>query len=266
MELAPESWYGPDCWPDVEPCGLTAVRVAGVRALITPPWALHVCPDWDGTQARAAYIVADLPPGVEPDVACWTEVERRHTRQLDPKSYEAPKNRRKQQRKADEAGLTVQPSTPGRILALHQEARHRKGVASDGRKLEALLGHLYTSPFVHFVETREAGEGGGAAVVANAVFLEERGRMVYAFGGAIRGGLSGAATVQLLHWGIEKAREAGIEVFDFGGSMDEGVDRFYAEFGADKVEKWRCTYVRYWARPIIRLGRALRNAMSRHKR
>jgi hypothetical protein len=37
--------------------------------------------------------------------------------------------------------------------------------------------------------------------------------------------------------------------------MDPGVDRFYKEFGGEKVPKWRAVRVARWAWPWIRLRR-----------
>jgi hypothetical protein len=56
----------------------------------------------------------------------------------------------------------------------------------------------------------------------------------------------------LLHRAIEISAAIGQTTFDFGGSRDSGVDRFYAEFGAIKVKKHRAilcrTPYKWWLR------------------
>jgi hypothetical protein len=51
------------------------------------------------------------------------------------------------------------------------------------------------------------------------------------------------------------AAQEGTMTFDFGGSMDPGVDRFYAEFGAEAVPKIRLVKMAPWWKPIMRWRR-----------
>ncbi len=59
----------------------------------------------------------------------------------------------------------------------------------------------------------------------------------------------------LIDAGIRDAVKREVNCFDFGGSMDPGVDKFYAEFGAEKVVKWRYMRCSWWAQPWLRLMR-----------
>jgi hypothetical protein len=86
-------------------------------------------------------------------------------------------------------------------------------------------------------------------------FCTTQGRTVYAFGGQKRSSVSGLATVLLIEQGIRDAAAIGNRIFDFGGSSDPGVDRFYAEFGAEKVPRQRAVRMAWWARPWLRLMR-----------
>ena len=78
---------------------------------------------------------------------------------------------------------------------------------------------------------------------------------LYAFGGQIRGPQSAIASVAMLAKAMDIAIEKGANIFDFGGSEDPGVDRFYKEFGAKRVKKARLIYVVWWLKPIIRFIR-----------
>jgi hypothetical protein len=67
----------------------------------------------------------------------------------------------------------------------------------------------------------------------------EPGEVLYAFGGAHRGPQSGLATVLMLGSAMEWAAAEGYARWDFGGSQDPGVDRFYEEFGGVRQPKHR---------------------------
>ena len=55
----------------------------------------------------------------------------------------------------------------------------------------------------------------------------------------------------LIQQGIRDAEVVGNDIFDFGGSADKGVDRFYAEFGAYAEPRFRTILVKGWARPWL---------------
>ena len=251
-----EPWEGPNG------ILLSASRIKGIPALITAPWALHS--EWQGEAIDAvklalekqdrALVVLDLPL----DASCsWLSpwlVQEGHTRILNWSSEESglkrwPKHRLKQVKKAMTRGIVIESSHDvNEMVQLHQMARHRKSIASDEEGLKRLLEHVFKSPHQSSLVARDAT--GNA--IANAIILHNHGRSIYAFGGQKRSSNSALATVYLLHRAMEIAAEIGQTSFDFGGSRDSGVDRFYAEFGAQKVRRQRAILCRkpqsWWLR------------------
>lgn len=190
-------------------------------------------------ESRARLVVVDLPAGVDTTVHLprLGHFQERHTRRA-LLSMDLPSTRRKQVRRAVRAGLTFEQDGTDldRLVALHQGARERKSIPSDGAALGTLLHHLLQEPGtrMHFVRNEEGQR------IAGGVFLRTGpGTVLYAFGGAERSEVSGLATVLLLARSMECAANDGAEDFDFGGSQDPGVDRFYAEFGGERIPKWR---------------------------
>lgn len=267
----PVSWFSDPLWSN----GLTTWgaienqnilvqgRIKGIRALFTPPGALHMaCEvpiDWEKLGlARFPCVVVDLHPGMPCNASSEWIIQERHTRQLQWMSEsihpvdELPKHRLKQIRKGERHGLRVELSSDhNRILSLHQEARLRKQLHSDETHLRSQLESVLKSPHqTSYVVQDAQGED-----LASAVFLHEQGRTIYAFGGQKRSKQSAWASVMLIAKGIEAAHERGNTCFDFGGSMDPGVDQFYAEFGAQAVSKLRCIRVARWARPWLQFLR-----------
>ena len=267
----PSSWYADDGWmealaqnPVQSSAQLMAARVKGIPAWITPSWALEthikaskledLCTELEA--ARTPLVVCDLPPGLRGTWGPSWHVQARHTRWLQADETGAfpkrPKHRTKQARKGEERGLRIEATKNlDVLLALHQNARERKSIASDAGKLHALLawvlGSEHQSTYVVKDETNTA--------IASATFLHDAGRTIYAFGGQLRSPLSGLATVMLIEQGIRDAGIISNKVFDFGGSSDPGVDRFYAEFGAEKQYRERAVRVAPWAKPWLKLMR-----------
>ena len=275
----PSSWYADPMWissggemdsesNQTASPHLADVRIKGIPSATTPAWALHVGwpEDANAEEIRARLesskplVIIDLPPGVD---VKWGQPwigQRRHTRQLHWDTTDAgfdleellPAHRLKQIRKGTRSGLKVESTRDvDRVLALHQQARQRKQLSSNEGALRPLLEKIMQSPHqsAYIVLSNEGKD------MASAVFLHERGRTIYAFGGQVRSKLSGLASVMLIDAGIRDAVQREINCFDFGGSMDPGVDKFYAEFGAEKVVKWRYLRCSWWARPWFRLMR-----------
>lgn len=240
-------------------------RVHGIPAWITAPWALHA-----GIQSQLELlelkshldnnapplVVIDLPVGLECSWENWI-IQRRHSRilSLSPSSSaieKFPKNRKKQLRKFHELGLKIESvDDPERILRLHQLARNRKGIKSNGNQLMRLLDVLLSTPFQSaYAVVDRAGHD-----VANGVFLHHEQETVYAFGGQKFSELSAVATIKLISRGIEVAEELKHTRFDFGGSLDVGVDQFYKEFGAEKIDKLRLVRCSKWIQPLLNWSR-----------
>ena len=268
-EGPPQDWYADPVWAQVHPGGRTVaggpavrVRVRGMPALITAPWALHVgkgSTDLEAwSVAREPWVVVDAPPLLPvPEVrpaGGW--FLPRHTRMLEvhPEGAAASisATRRKQVNRAARMGIVVEENVPwADVVRLHAGARDRKGLAADAAALGRLFAALSQSPWAKTWGTRDAHGRWVAAVMC----LQEQSRWVYAFGGAERGDRSGVATVALLAAAIDAAAASGATWFDFGGSADPGVDRFYAEFGAMAVPKWRWVRSAAWALPWMRMFR-----------
>jgi hypothetical protein len=251
-----EPWEGPNG------ILLSASRIKGIPALITAPWALHA--EWQGEAIDAIkqalekqyrpLVVLDLPLYADCSWASPWIVQESHTRMLNWSNEASglkrwPKHRLKQVKKAMARGIMIESSHDvNEMVQLHQMARHRKSIASDEEGLKKLLEYVFKSPHQSSLVARDAT----GKAIANAIILHNQGRSVYAFGGQIRSSDSALATVYLLHRAMEIAAKIGQTSFDFGGSRDSGVDRFYAEFGAQKVLKQRAILCRkpqsWWLR------------------
>lgn len=242
---------------------------SGVRAWMTLPWAQDIGTFHNEsvlrllTEQRVSMVVLDLPPNLDlplpDDCPAWSI--QRHTRQLALTAQEDPidhwpANRRKQLRRAEREGMTAEATRDIQLLVdLHQAARHRKGLKSDARALTALLSELLFEPDTHAWAVRDDA---GTPVAAGVFHGAEDGRCIYGFGGQRRDqqpGKSSRATVLMLAKAMRHAAENGSTTFDFGGSQDAGVDRFYAEFGAEAVPRIRLVHIHKWWRALYRWRR-----------
>jgi hypothetical protein len=242
----------------------------GLKGLTTPPWAQDIGTRPDPEQvlhileaADCPLTVLDLPPGMASPLAAshsaWTL--ERHTRQLflnpdrDPVD-DWPSTRRKQFRRAEREGMSA--SATGDLdlmVALHQASRQRKGLSSDGGALKRLLVELLAEPDTHAWVVRDDA---GAPIAGGVFHGAGDARCIYGFGGQFRSGKRGRssrASVLLIGTAMRHAAARGAKTFDFGGSHDQGVDRFYAEFGAERIPKVRLVRIRGWWRPILRWRR-----------
>ena len=240
----------------------------GIRALTTPPWAQDIGhADHNAVQGllnkpAAPLQVLDLPAGQSWSAGlprgAWTL--ERHTRQVrigDGDPIESwPATRRKQLRRVEREGFAAEPTKEVEdILMLHQAARKRKGIKSDGPALERLLDALFEEPDSHAWVVRHTD---GRALASGLFHGDGQDRCIYGFGGQLRmdePGVSSRATVLLIAAAMRHAAKNGASTFDFGGSADPGVDRFYAEFGAEKVDKVRIVQSAWWLKPALRFIR-----------
>ena len=95
----------------------------------------------------------------------------------------------------------------------------------------------------------------GNTIASGGFIMTSHDTCLYAFGGATRGAHSGIATVAMINSAMEEAVKRGASKFDFGGSSDAGVDRFYKEFGAARVSKARLIRSTWWLKPILKILR-----------
>lgn len=242
----------------------------GLRAWATPPWAQDIGAHADTpailrllAAPPAPLVVLDLAPGIPAPESlppgCWTL--ERHTRQVALTGREDPiaawpAHRRKQFNRAEREGMQVHRIRDVRsLVALHQASRTRKGLSSDAEPLERLMSELLKEPGTQAWEITNAAE----ETLAGGLFHgSDDGRCIYGFGGQFRNATPGdtsRATVLLIGTAQRHAAAQGDGCFDFGGSADPGVDRFYAEFNAEKVNKARLVYMAPMWRPLLRLRR-----------
>lgn len=231
--------------------------------LCTPPWALHG--DLSGTrqeqlrlrekleQARISLAVVDLGPRaldcLQPPNG-WAEVIR-HTRQIQWISGHEPPlppTRLKQERRFLREGGQVHISADDSqawkaVRDLHATSRERKGLSSHSTKLEALLDSIANEPWTF---TSIAVNAQGTPLASGGFVMLQDGTCVYSFGGQLRSKESGRASVAMLLAAVRHASQLGCTRFDFGGSQDDGVDQFYAEFGAEVVLLRRWLKAPWW--------------------
>ncbi len=240
----------------------------GVKILATPPWALDCglsidCPSSDfesltntWLQEPEAIKIIDLPPSdlnsslVKNHTPSGFKIQWRHTRQLDLNTP-LPSTRRKQIKRADKAGITCKiVKCWAGVAKLHAESRSRKNINSNNTQLAKLLEAISHEPFSFAVE---ATNSDGKCIASGGFIFVSPDICLYSFGGQIRSQHSGIASVSMLSFAMTHALENGATTFDFGGSSDPGVDRFYKEFDAKTVAKARLISVAWWLRPFIKL-------------
>lgn len=207
--------------------------------------------------------VIDLPPCSEDEGGLSTaeikqitssdyRIQWRHTRRL-RLPYEARQNRRKQIARAKREGITCEiVSDWRRVAELHEQSRNRKDIEHNGEQLEKLLAAIAKEDFAFAVEAKDDQ---GTCIASGGMIMVGPETCLYAFGGQIRGPHSAIASVAMLDFAMNEANARGAEVFDFGGSSDPGVDRFYKEFGAENVPRARLVYAAWWLKPVLRVMR-----------
>ena len=238
----------------------------GVKILATPLWALDCglsidCSQSDFTALTSCWLsrpeaikLIDLPPSdsnttfVRHHTPSGFKIQWRHTRQIDLHAP-LPPTRRKQIRRAERAGITCKLVDDWRyVTELHAESRSRKDLKSNNAQLSMLLKAISSEAFSFAVE---AVDSDGKCIAAGGFVFVSTDTCLYSFGGQIRSQQSGIASVLMLSFAMEHALKKGASTFDFGGSSDPGVDRFYKEFGAKFVPRARLVAVVWWLRPIV---------------
>lgn len=260
----------PNCIHDAAGRRMTTTMRFGLRAMVTPLWAQHIGTSPDPkkliealTAPRFGLVVLDLAHGEAAPMplpkGIWTV--QKHTRTLPLSPLEDPvdpwpSHRKKQLKRALRDGAVASPTQDLDLLVqLHQAARDRKGLKSDETTLRQLLSALLEEPDTHaWKVTLSNGK-----VAAGGVFHGQGSDVcVYGFGGQFRGGAPGEssrATVLLIATAMRHAAAHKATHFDFGGSADPGVDRFYAEFGAEKKDKIKLVRIRWPWRWLMRQRR-----------
>jgi len=254
-------------------CAVARVSLKGIHTLITPPWALDCgftgsiktyCELNDFWLNQPEYLkVIDLPPcsdiekslssfAIKNNTSSRFRIKWRHTRQLDL-TKKLTSNRGKQVRRAAKEDINCSlVNNWNMVSSLHKESRLRKEINLNPQQLDKLLAAISQESYSFAVE---AVNKNGQCIASGGFIMLDSNTCLYAFGGQKRGPQSAIASVAMLAKAMDIAIEKGANIFDFGGSEDPGVDRFYKEFGAKRVKKARLIYVVWWLKPIIRFIR-----------
>jgi hypothetical protein len=255
-------------YADITSCALARVNQHGISTVITPFWALDCGFSGDYRKfmeelksLTEPLRIIDLPPCSEElggfstaDIKQLTSSDYRinwkHTRQL-LLPFKATSNRRKQVARARREGISCELVRDWDMVAeLHEESRNRKEIDHNGEQLRKLLGAISKEDFAFAVEARDSE---GNCIASGGMVMVGPETCLYAFGGQIRGPHSAIASVAMLDFAMQEAHRRGARIFDFGGSSDPGVDRFYKEFGAKSVPKARLVYCAWWLKPVLRV-------------
>ena len=258
-------------------CCLYKTSMRGIPALFTPPWALDCGLNLQSNNAESytafitelstrpePYLTVDLPPcDDDPKKGLSTAIIKqftpsefrlqwRHTRILELPA-KLPSNRRKQVNRAEREGISCEiVSDWGNVHELHDASRNRKDIENNSKQLGKLLNAISSADYSFAIDATDSNCNCIAS--GGFVMLDSR-RCIYSFGGQKRGPLSAIASVAMLSFAMEVAIEKGAWEFDFGGSSDPGVDRFYKEFGAVSVPKPRLIRTAWWLTPILKVIR-----------
>ena len=254
-------------------CGLCKTSLKGIQGVITPPWAIDCglqLTNYNGDNyskfieslsARPEQLlVIDIPPCSEDTAISFStavvkqntpqnfRVQWNHTRILDLPAT-LPSNRNKQVSKAQREGISCElVSDWSNVHRLHDHSRKRKDLANNSTQLGKLLNAISSESYSFAIEAKDSS----GDCISSGGFVIENKRCIYSFGGQKRVALSAVATVSMLHFAMEVALTKGAEKFDFGGSSDPGVDRFYKEFGAHQIPKARLIRSSWWLTPILK--------------
>ncbi len=257
-------------------CALANTSLKGITATITPPWALD-CGLTLNNDIKKGYksfaiglanlkspiIIVDLPPACERSKGLSTAIIKqntpssirlqwRHTRILEIPT-KLPSNRRKQLNKAEREGIRCEVVEDWKkVYELHNISRKRKGLSNESSQLKTLLDAIGSEDYSFALEAKNSE---GKCIASGGFIMVSKNRCLYAFGGQKRVENSAIASITMLNHAMKEALERGATEFDFGGSEDPGVDRFYKEFGAKSVPKARLMKVAWWLKPLVRLAR-----------
>ena len=143
--------------------------------------------------------------------------------------------RRNEIRNGHKKALTVAPCEDFAVIEqLVDKTYQRQGLSSDLTQVHALL-HGFARPDNSFAfVTCKAG-----VPVAACFCIRDATRAYYVLGGVDADeGVGGAAPMAMFAC-IRQARELGLEVFDFEGSMIPGIERYFRSFGGTLTPLYR---------------------------
>ncbi len=190
--------------------GLTGETTPGVEASVLSGLGYAYAP--------RATLVVDLEQGKE---RVWAAFESRARNMV---------------RKAQKRGVCVRPFVPGSedllsYYSMLEETFRCQGIEPPHPLsfFQAMCRFLMADSEFRFYLAEKEGR-----VVAGAIFLHDRHRMVYLSGASNEEGAEMAAN-SLVQWvAIQEAVETGIRLYDLGGVGNERIDRFKASFGGQQ--------------------------------
>jgi hypothetical protein len=226
---------------------------AGVRFLRNPHLTPYVLPLWQGVQSNnekkqlLEEAIQQLPPS---DVAEWHwhpncgelhvpgyRSELHHTRCLPLKPIDELwhncKSSLQRQIKKGKKSLRIQTNFDAPLLynmqtqSLNRSGKNKGIPLVELEKAIALVQHQNNGYVVSATYNNE--------VVAAILIVWDEYSTYYLGGGTTREGQVHGAMSSLLWFAIEDAVKRQSQYFDFEGSRHEGIDRFFSQFGAEKV-------------------------------
>lgn len=150
-------------------------------------------------------------------------------------AYAADYRRRLRQQESASAPLTVTETADVEpLLRLFRETKGPEAGLKPRhyKKLRRLVGALRQRNLLEVYEMHQPGTG---ALLAGALFVRYRGRLIYLFAAASPEGKKAAAPLALLDAAIRRHAGTPGLVLDFEGSMIPSIARFFANFGATPV-------------------------------
>jgi lipid II:glycine glycyltransferase (peptidoglycan interpeptide bridge formation enzyme) len=138
--------------------------------------------------------------------------------------------KRKSISKAEKDGLEIKLCTDySAALAMVLEGLRRNKALANQTLIEAIISEKNAEQLVMF------GAYENQNLLAVTVCINEYNSLIYLFGGTANTGRHHGAGVSCMYKSILHAKHLGKDIFDFEGSMQPGIERYFREFGGDLV-------------------------------
>jgi hypothetical protein len=165
-------------------------------------------------------------------------------------------NVRREIRKAQKQGITVDAGSLADLEEVHRETVARQGLAASARVSREALRRIEDAAAPRGARTILVARDAAGRVQASGYFVYDERYVYYLLGGS-HGDYRTSGSPSLLMWrAIELAAERGLG-FDFEGSMVRSVERFFRSFGGRPAPY---SVVRKTASTPLRLATALKRA------
>lgn len=192
---------------------------------------------------KAAYISVNLPSFIsdtQPFIWRGFSARPRHTYKLalsaSPENLLAGLSSEKRKSLAKASREQVSLGTAGKeeALELIKQSLKRSGQLKNEQILSGLVHAHWNSP--HAI-VKTAGVQGAASAASFCII--DRDAAIYLFGGYEEAARSTGAHVLCMWNSILEAKERGCGIFDFEGSMNPGIERYFREFGGE-LHTYQC--------------------------